>query len=71
MKNAGVPQDKVLHIAQSLFHDIAPAKKLGFSTVWVNRRKGMEGFGATLPAETEPDLEVPDMKKLAFLAGVI
>lgn len=71
IKNAGVPQDQVLHIAQSLFHDIAPAKQLGFSTVWVNRRKGIEGFGATLPAETEPDLEVPDMKKLAFLAGVI
>ncbi|MCK4465280.1 MAG: HAD-IA family hydrolase, partial [Bacteroidales bacterium] len=71
IKNAGVPQDQVLYVAQSLFHDIAPAKQLGFSTVWLNRRKDMEGFGATPPAETEPDLEVADMKKLAFLAGVI
>jgi FMN phosphatase YigB (HAD superfamily) len=34
----GVAQDKVLHVAQSLFHDHVPAKRLGLHTMWVNRR---------------------------------
>jgi 2-haloacid dehalogenase len=67
---AAVPQDRILHVAQSLFHDIAPAKRLGLSTVWVNRREGQEGSGATPAAVSEPDLEVPDLKTLAWLAGV-
>lgn len=39
---------------------------LGLSAVWVNRREGREGFGATVaPRErAEPDLEVPDLKTL-------
>jgi 2-haloacid dehalogenase len=66
----GAPGDKVLHVAQSLFHDIAPAGSLGLSTVWVNRRRGRPGAGATPPAAARPDLEVPDLKTLAALAGV-
>ncbi len=27
-----------VHVAQSLFHDIAPASELGLQTVWINRR---------------------------------
>jgi 2-haloacid dehalogenase len=66
----GVPSDRVLHVAQSLFHDIAPARSLGLSTVWVNRRHGRTGSGATPPASARPDLEVPDLKTLAHLAAV-
>jgi 2-haloacid dehalogenase len=57
----------VLHVAQSLFHDVAPAKSLGMTTVWVNRRAGRPGFGATPPADALPDLEVPDLRTLAAL----
>jgi 2-haloacid dehalogenase len=71
IQNAGVPAHKILHVAQSLFHDIVPAKKAGLSTVWVNRRKGKDGFGATLPAAAEPDLTVPDLRTLAVLAGTL
>lgn len=60
-----VRPETLLHVAESLFHDHVPAKKLGLSTVWVNRRTGKEGFGATPPAEAEPDLEVPDLATLA------
>jgi 2-haloacid dehalogenase len=67
----GVPQKKILHVAQSLFHDILPAKALGLSTVWVNRRYDKEGFGATPPAQAEPDLEVPDLQTLARKLGVM
>jgi len=63
----GRPKENILHVAQSLFHDIAPTKKLGQACVWVNRRKGMEGSGATPPSDAVPDLEVPDLKALADL----
>ena len=64
----GLPTSRILHVAQSLFHDHVPAKRLGLSTVWVNRRAGRPGSGATPPAEATPDLEVPDMATLAELA---
>jgi 2-haloacid dehalogenase len=67
----GLPRDRILHVAQSLFHDIAPAKALGLSTVWVNRRHGKKGFGATPPAQAQPDLEVPDLQTLARKIGVM
>lgn len=67
MEKIGVPQGEILHVAQSLFHDIAPAKELGFTTVWVNRRHDRPGDGATPPATATPDLEVPDMQTLARL----
>jgi 2-haloacid dehalogenase len=61
--------DQVLHVAQSLFHDIAPANALGLTTVWVNRRHDRPGSGATPPATARPDLEVPDLRTLAQLAS--
>ncbi len=63
----GRPAEKILHVAQSLYHDVVPAKSLGLSTVWVNRRQGKTGAGATVPASATPDLEVPDLKSLAEL----
>jgi len=59
------PRDRILHVAQSLFHDHVPAKALGLTTVWVNRRHDRPGSGATLPANATPDLTVPDMATLA------
>jgi 2-haloacid dehalogenase len=65
----GHPPAEVVHVAQSLFHDHVPAKALGLETVWVNRRHGKAGAGATPPASVAPDLEVPDLATLARLAG--
>lgn len=67
----GVPQKRILHVAQSLFHDIAPANVLGLSTVWVNRRHNKEGSGATPVAHAHPDLEVPDLQTLAAKIGLV
>jgi len=64
----GVDSGEVLHVAQSLFHDIAPAKRLGLATVRINRRHGRSGFGATPPAHALPDLEVPDLDTLVRLS---
>jgi 2-haloacid dehalogenase len=68
-ERVGLPPSRMLHIAQSLFHDHVPAKRLGLSTVWVDRRGDRPGFGATPPAEATPDLTVPDMATLASLAA--
>lgn len=61
----GLPKERILHVAQSLFHDHVPAKRLGMDTVWVNRRYGKPGSGATPPAEAQPDMEMPDMESVA------
>jgi 2-haloacid dehalogenase len=63
----GRDKSEILHVAQSLFHDIKPAREMGIASVWVNRRKGRRGAGATYPAEATPDLEVPDLISLARL----
>ncbi|HYS77739.1 MAG TPA: hypothetical protein VEO94_02790, partial [Candidatus Dormibacteraeota bacterium] len=66
----GAPKEKVLHVAQSLYHDIAPAQSLGLSTVRVDRRRGRPGHGATPPATIRPGREVPDLRSLAVMLGV-
>ncbi len=61
----GIPKERWLHAAQSRFHDVAPARSLGVATVWVNRRAGKGGEGATSASNATPDLEVPDLRTLA------
>ncbi|MPZ42002.1 MAG: haloacid dehalogenase type II [Betaproteobacteria bacterium] len=63
----GIAPRQVLHVAQSLFHDHVPAKQLGLATVWVNRRAGKPGSGATPPAQARPDWEVTSLAELADL----
>ena len=63
-----LPRERVLHVAQSLFHDHIPAKAAGLTTVWVDRRGGRGGSGATPAATATPDLTVPDMATLAEVA---
>lgn len=64
----GVSRDQWLHVGQSVFHDVVPAKSLGISTVWVNRASPRAGAGAAKAAVGQPDLEVPDLKTLAEIA---
>ncbi len=63
----GVPRERILHVAQSLFHDHVTAKQLGLTSVWINRRSGRPGDGATPPVQAAPDVELPDMRSLADL----
>jgi 2-haloacid dehalogenase len=64
-RNWGIPPKRILHVAQSLFHDIEPAKRLGLRTVWVDRRGGRPG-GATPKAsgDATPDLRVTSLGEL-------
>ena len=57
-----------LHVGQSIYHDVVPARSLGIATVWVNRPSPRQGVGAVRQASGEPDLQVPDLKTLADLA---
>ena len=63
-----VPRERILHVAQSLYHDHVPARQLGLQTVWVDRRHDRPGFGATPAASATHDLTVPDMRTFAELA---
>ena len=63
-----VPRERILHVAQSLFHDHVPAKHLGMTTVWIDRRGDAEGSGATPPASAAPDMTFPDMRSFAAAA---
>jgi 2-haloacid dehalogenase len=65
----GRPLEEWIHCAQSLFHDVGPARSLGIATVWVDRHRGRAGSGATPPSSAAPDLVVPDLATLATVAG--
>lgn len=62
---------EVLHVAQSLYHDIPPAKLLGLRTVWVDRRHSKPGGGATPAGPGQaPDHTVRTLNELAIQMGV-
>jgi 2-haloacid dehalogenase len=60
----GIPSHQVLHVGQSIYHDVIPAKLLGISTVWVNRPSPRPGAGAAKAASANPDLEVANLNAL-------
>jgi 2-haloacid dehalogenase len=68
LERIGRPKEKILHVAQSLYHDVVPTRELGWKNVWVNRRKNRPGPGATKAAEIVPDLEVASLEELAEMA---
>jgi len=49
LRASGHTENDILHVAQSLFHDHAPANALGLHSAWIDRRQDVEGSGATLP----------------------
>jgi len=65
LSRIGVPAHRVLHVGQSLYHDVLPAQSLGLATVWVNRPSARSGVGAVKAAQGRPDLEVSSLAELA------
>jgi putative hydrolase of the HAD superfamily len=63
----GYKQSEILHVAQSQYHDIGIAKKLGYATCWIERRQGQTGFGGTpVPEKVEsPDFHFATLAQLA------
>lgn len=50
----GIAREELLHVAQSLFHDHAPANRMGIASAWIDRRHGKSGSGATRMPDTMP-----------------
>jgi 2-haloacid dehalogenase len=65
------PAHRVLHVGQSVYHDVIPAQALGLATVWVNRPSARSGVGAVKAAEARPDLTVTSLAELAKLESAL
>ena len=64
---AGFQKHEILHTAESLFHDHAPANSAGLPSAWIYRRHAQQGFGATHPPESMPgyDFRFGSMAEMA------
>jgi len=69
LERLGAAPERILHVGQSVYHDVLPAKSLGMGSVWVNRPSPRANLGAVKPAEGKPDLTVPDLATLARMAA--
>lgn len=67
LARAGFAKADVLHVAESMFHDHAPANELGIRNCRIYRRRGQAGFGATIEPEAMPhcDFVFGSMQELA------
>jgi 2-haloacid dehalogenase len=57
-RRTDAPPEGHVHVAASLFHDIAPVNELGLRSVWINRL-------GEHSAAARPDRELPDLRGLA------
>jgi 2-haloacid dehalogenase len=64
LRRLRVPVTQVLHVAQSLYHDHAPAQRLGFRTVWINRPSILTGTGLAPLTDIKPDLVFSSLSEL-------
>ena len=65
LRTLALSPDRLLHAGQSIYHDVVPARTLGISTVWVNRKSARPGIGAVRASTAKPDFEVADLATLA------
>ena len=68
IERIGVDKQRILHVAQSRYHDIAPATALGLDTVWIDRHDG-HGDGATIAAAAKPTWTFKSLAELAAALG--
>lgn len=70
LERLGVARDRLVHVAESLFHDHQPAAALGLPSVWIHRRHAKGGTGATAtPAgDVSPTWRFTSMSEFADAA---
>ncbi len=68
LKRLAVPGERLLHVAESLYHDVGPARSMGIEAVWVNRRQGKAA--ASKFVEARADAEAATIAELADAAGI-
>ncbi len=67
LADMGIGKDQILHTAQSLYHDHAPAKAFGLASIWINRQAGRPGATKRPDVAAKPDWEVPSMAAMVYL----
>ncbi|ANF56884.1 HAD-IA family hydrolase [Halotalea alkalilenta] len=66
LSTQGIVFEEILHVAQSQYHDIGVAKRLGYQVCWIERRHGLPGPGGTQASEyTEPHHHFTTLAQLA------
>lgn len=65
LSRVNVPAHRILHVGQSVYHDVIPAQSLGLATVWVNRPSVRSGVGAVKEVKGHSDLQVASLAELA------
>lgn len=64
LRRMDVRPTQVLHVAQSLYHDHVPARRLGFHTACIDRPTRLTGTGLAPEAHVTPDWSGPDLASL-------
>ena len=57
LAHRGIAKRDILHTAESMFHDHAPANRHGLANCWIYRRHAQDGFGATVRPDEMPDYQ--------------
>lgn len=70
LSRIAIPANCILHVGQSIYHDVSPAASLGLSTVWVNRPSIRAGVGAVRKGEGRPDLQVSSLAQLVTMGRI-
>lgn len=67
LQTMGIDKSRVLHTAESLFHDHQPASRHNLARCWIYRRHNQSGFGATIDPGKQPavDFQFNSMAELA------
>lgn len=60
-QKTGAKREEVLHVAQSVYHDIIPAQEMGLASAWVNR------YNEPLPRTASPSIVTDSLTHLAEL----
>ena len=58
LESFDIPKERILHVAASYVHDVIPAKELGFTVAWINRK------GEKITGNAKPDYEFKDLRPL-------
>ena len=63
MQKTGARKDGIIHVAQSIYHDIIPTQAMGIQSVWVNR------YAERLPPDAAPACIVDNMDAVTRVLG--
>jgi len=68
----GIARERILHTAQSLFHDHVQATRAGLARAWIDRQQLADGgsWGATAPVEDRPAVDFHGTTLMALADAV-